>query len=583
MAPGEQTRASLVVDDGVITDTIRAVVALPAAAAECVTDNNETLAAVVEARVYDEAGLFDRQKFAVSMADSNDEPTFTSAASSTAVVGQPYGFEFAVADPDRGDAHRFELVEAPAGFDLNPRTGRIVAEGLAEGLYTLPVRAIDLSGAVAEQTHVVTVTPADNLAPVFETEAPGTVVGGQTYRYDPVATDPDGDAVVYLLSRSQPGMTIDGVTGSIRWTPSPDAVGVYSAEVTALDTRGASSRQYFLIEVADPHSGNQPPTITSTPGGAVYAGQRFSYQVTANDPDGDDLSYTLITSEAGMALTADGLFSWLPASEWIGDTAIAEIAVTDGRGGEARQKLTLPVNESANHPPQITSLPETQALADAPYSYALTAVDSDGDNFSFRLDRAPNGMTLSGRQVSWTPAQAQAGQVHDVVVRVTDARGAASTQSFGIAVNVPAVANAAPEISSVPTSPAFVGEQYSYDVIARDADGDVLGYTLEIGPGGMALSSSGQLRWTPTAEQQGDHRVTVRVSDGSAWATQSYTLTVVELTANAYPEITSRPAFQTAVGETYHYQLEATDADGDAITFGAMVQPEGMTVDPRAA
>ena len=580
LAAGEQTRASLVVDDGVITDTIRAVVSLPAAAAECVTDNNETLAAVVEARVYDEAGLFDRQKFAVSMADSNDEPTFTSAASSTAVFGQPYGFEFAVADPDRGDAHRFELVDAPAGFDLNSRTGRIVAEGLGEGLYTLQVQATDLSGAVAEQTHVVTVTPADNLAPVFETEAPGTVVGGETYRYDPVATDPDGDAVVYLLSRSQPGMTIDGVTGSIRWTPSLDAVGVYSAEVTALDTRGASSRQYFLIEVVDPHSGNQPPTITSTPGGAVYAGQRFSYQVTANDPDGDDLSYTLITSEAGMELTAAGLFSWLPAIEWIGDTAIAEIAVSDGRGGEARQKLTLPVNESANHPPQITSLPETQALADALYSYALTAVDSDGDNFSFRLERAPNGMTLSGGQVSWTPAQAQAGQVHDVVVRVTDARGAASTQSFGIAVNVPAVANAAPEISSVPTSPAFVGEQYSYDVIARDADGDSLGYTLETGPGGMALSSSGQLRWTPTAEQQGDHRVTVRVSDSSAWATQSYTLTVVELTENAYPEITSRPAFQTVVGETYHYQLEATDADGDAITFGAMVQPDGMTVDP---
>ncbi|SFL91172.1 Ig-like domain-containing protein [Marinobacter zhejiangensis] len=579
LLPGETTQASLAVDDSKIIQALMVTVSGPADLVECDTDNNHTRAAIVDVRVFDEAGLFDAQKYAVSIADANDAPVFASPASSTAVVGERFSFQLEVSDPDRGDAHRFELVDGLAGFELNERTGELQAEGLAEGFYTLNLRATDLSGAVAEQTHVVTVTASDNLPPEFTSEAQGVIQPGETFSYIAQATDPDGDEVVYLLSRSQPGMTIDGVTGQIRWTPDAGMTGVFSAEVTALDTRGASSRQYFLIEVVDPSAGNQPPTITSSPNGAVYAGQRFDYQVTANDPDGDSLTFSLTQSEDGMTLSGSGLFSWLAPADRIGDTAIVEIQVDDGRGGQARQKLTLPVNESANHPPLVTSTPGTQALAETLYRYPLTATDSDGDSYRFSLDLAPNGMTLDGSLVSWTPSAAQAGRVHDVVVRVTDARGAASTQSYGIGVNAPVEANETPQISSLPTSPAMVGHTYGYDVVARDADGDQLSYALETGPAGMTLSGDGALRWTPVSDQVGAHNVRIRVSDGKSYVTQGFILDAVDDSNNSYPEITSRPTFQAVVGETYQYQLVATDADGDALTYGAMTQPAGLSVD----
>ncbi|TBW58858.1 tandem-95 repeat protein [Marinobacter halodurans] len=578
LQPGESTQASLVVDDATIIQALKATVAGSEDLVECATDNNETRAAIVDTRVYDEAGLFDRQKFAVSIADDNDLPVFTSPTSSTGVVGDVYSFDFEVSDPDKGDAHRFELTDAPDGFELNERTGQLKAEGLSEGIYSLNVRATDLSGAVAEQTHVVTITPPDNLAPEFDSEPPGAIQSGESFAYTAHASDPDGDEVVYLLSRSQPGMTIDGVSGAIRWTPGTDVVGVFSAEVTALDTRGASAKQYFLVEVADPNEDNQPPTITSSPQGAVYAGQRFDYQVTANDPDGDALTFSLTQSEAGMTLSESGLFSWLAPAESIGDTAIVEIQVDDGRGGLASQKLTLPVNESANHPPLITSTPETQALAESLYTYPITASDSDGDGFSFSLDQAPNGMTLAGSQISWTPASSQAGQAHDVVVRVTDTRGAASTQSYSIGVNAPVAANETPEITSLPTSPAIIGEVYHYDVVARDADGDSLSYALDTAPAGMTLSGDGAMQWSPAADQIGAHDVRIRVSDGKAYVTQSFVLDAVDASSNNYPEITSRPTFEAVAGEVYQYQLVATDADGDALTYGAMTQPDGLTV-----
>ncbi|WP_171040821.1 Ig-like domain-containing protein [Marinobacter alexandrii] len=579
LQPGERTQASLVVDDAKIIQALKVTVAGPADLVECAIDNNETRAAIVDTRVYDEAGLFDSQKYAASIADANDAPEIASAAASSAIAGDAFVFQIKVNDPDKGDAHRFELVDATAEFELNERTGMLQADGLAAGVYSLTVRATDLSGAEAEQTHVVTVTVPDNLPPEFTSTPQGVIQPDKTFNYLAQATDPDGDDVVYLLSRSQPGMAIDGVTGQIAWTPAAGVTGVFSAEVTAFDTRGASTKQYFLIEVVDPAQGNQPPTITSQPQGAVYAGQRFIYQVTANDPDGDPLTFSLTESEDGMTLSDTGLFAWLAPADRIGDTAIVEIQVDDGRGGQARQKLNLPVNESANHPPLITSTPELQALAETPYRYTVIASDQDGDDFSFTLNQAPNGMTLAGNQISWTPATVQAGRVHEVVVRVTDARGAASTQSYGIGVNAPAASNAVPEISSLPTSPAFTGQTYGYDVIARDADGDSLSYALETGPAGMTLSGEGVLRWTPDANQIGAHDVRIRVSDGKSYVTQSYILDAVDGSTNNYPEITSRPTFQAVVGEVYQYQLVATDADGDALTYGALTLPDGMSVD----
>src|SRR5690606_15509835 len=132
-----------------------------------------------------------------------------------------------------------------------------------------------------------------------------------------------------------------------------------------------------------------------------------------------------------------------------------------------------------------------------------------------------------------------------------------------------------------PTSPAFVAEEYRYDVVARDQDQDSLQYSLTSAPEGMAINAAGQLRWTPAAAQVGEHPVAVRVSDGRAYVQQSYTLSVVERVAgdtNQYPEIISLPSFSAAVGQTYLYQVVATDADNDPLTYGFINAPEGMSI-----
>jgi RHS repeat-associated protein len=575
---GEELEIPFPLSGQTIEHSLRVDVSAADTVHECVTNNNSARAALVEVRVYDPASLFDTQKFAVSIANSNDAPEIISAASSQAFAGQAYSFPVEANDPDKGDTFEYSLVDAPDGLAIGPYSGLMSSDGLPQGIYHFTLRVRDVAGEIAEQPHVLTVSPPDNLPPAITSEAPQQATVGEEYRYDVVANDPDGDELVYALSRTQPGMTVDQSTGQIHWTPRASDAGIKTAEVTVVDHHGAAAKQYFLIEVIDPAIDNQPPVITSVPSGVVYAGKTFDYQVDATDPDGDRLSYDLVTAVSGMAISEFGLFSWLPDPGLIGQQVIVDIQVNDGRGGVATQKLTLPVNESANHPPIITSVPALQVAANDPYHYTIEAADQDGDSFSIALLEAPNGMTLSGNLIAWTPSSVQAGQVHNVAILVEDARGAASTQTYGIAVNEPLPPNAAPVINSVPGSLAIIGQEYTYNVIARDADGDSLTYSLQGAPAGMTLNQSGQLRWIPDASQSGLHEITLEVSDGRAWARQRYTLQAAVADDNNYPEITSWPRTLTAADVLYTYQMEATDADDDALSFGALDLPAGMTV-----
>jgi len=85
----------------------------------------------------------------------------------------------------------------------------------------------------------------------------------------------------------------------------------------------------------------------------------------------------------------------------------------------------------------------------------------------------------------------------------------------------------APVITSTAVISAAKDELYSYDVNATDADGDTLVYSLTIKPIGMTINSSnGLINWTPTTS--GNYNVTVKVSDGGLFDTQSFTITVEE-------------------------------------------------------
>jgi len=85
--------------------------------------------------------------------------------------------------------------------------------------------------------------------------------------------------------------------------------------------------------------------------------------------------------------------------------------------------------------------------------------------------------------------------------------------------------NNAPTINSIPITSWLIDVLYTYNVVATDTDGDTLTYSLTSSPPGMTIdSSTGVISWTPNAV--GDYDVTLKVSDGESFDTQSFIITI---------------------------------------------------------
>ena len=95
------------------------------------------------------------------------------------------------------------------------------------------------------------------------------------------------------------------------------------------------------------------PAITSNPLSiATSLGQLYQYQVTASNPNGAVLNYSLTSGPAGMTIdSASGLVSWTAAT-FVGQRV--KITVTDGQGGRVVHGFALPVITPLNPGSPVT-------------------------------------------------------------------------------------------------------------------------------------------------------------------------------------------------------------------------------------
>ena len=224
----------------------------------------------------------------------------------------------------------------------------LILRGLRNGLtYRVAVVAYDESGRESALSDVRTValeSVAENNPPNITSIAPTQAVEGVTYLYDVEATDVDaGDQLRFSLTQAPLAMTIDGSTGLITWTPSAQDLGNNQVTVRVSDESPSIDDQTFTVRVANSFQPNLSPEIVSVPPSSAVAGQKYSYQVLANDVDGDVLTYALSLCPDGTSIDEEaGLLEWTPASHQVGPQNFV-LTVSDGKGGEDVQNFTVSV------------------------------------------------------------------------------------------------------------------------------------------------------------------------------------------------------------------------------------------------
>ncbi len=269
-----------------------------------------------------------------------------------------------------------------------------------------------------------------------------------------------------------------------------------------------------------------------------------------------------------LAMNVRAVFDYLKMSKnstgmaysWVEQISRA----TDSFGLVDRQEFTLSVSAQTNRAPVITSTPVYNVNEGSSYDYDVAAYDPDGDVLSYSLIQSPAGMSISiiTGEIHWQAMAPEQLGGHPITVRVQDLVGAYTTQNYTL--NVIGRQNVAPVITSSPVLVAQVGQLYHYDVDANDADGDIITYSLLDAPEGFSINPENGLI-AGLAAEVGAVNVTVAADDGRESDQQLYTLVIQPL--NEAPQFTSTPLTVVNENSVYHYAAEATDPNGDVLTY----------------
>lgn len=287
---------------------------------------------------------------------------------------------------------------------------------------------------------IPTLAIAANTAPVISGSPPTTVTAGNAYYFKPKASDANGDTLRFSIQNKPVWATFEYKSGVLRGVPKSEHVGKYPyIRITVTDGKASASLPLFTITVTSTSSStaNRAPTISGTPPKTAVAGQSYSFQPTASDPDGDALAFSIQNKPAWATFsTSTGRLSGTPTSSQTGTYSNIVIRVSDGKVSTSLPAFSITVTTTSNTAPTISGTPPTSVAAGQTYSFQPSATDANGDVLTFSIQNRPAWATFSpttGR-LSGTPTTSHVGTYSNIVISVTDGKVTRSLTAFSITV-----------------------------------------------------------------------------------------------------------------------------------------------------
>ncbi|MEM7528960.1 MAG: Ig-like domain-containing protein [Pseudomonadota bacterium] len=370
-----------------------------------------------------------------------------------------------------------------------------------------------------------------------EADAPlGDIVAldGQvlTFSIAPGFTDPNGDALTFAASGLPAGVILNASTGEITGTLSnlassggPEMDGIYTVSATASDGALTSDPVEFSITV------NNPPPVANDDTFAGGSDGPVGGLVGTNDvdPDGDPLTFSLVSGPSGGMLTfnENGSFTYTPGAGTLSDSFV--YLLTDIDGGTDTATVTLNIDPSNTPPVAVDDTPTTAEDTAIVIPVLSNDMDADGDLLSVtNVTAAANGVALlqPNGVILYTPDPDFVG-TDSFDYEISDGPGGA-TDTATVTVTVTAVADA--PIAADDDASTTEDTAVDIDVLANDSDpdaGDVLNVAVlgAAANGSVSVNSDGTVRYTPNADFTGTDMFTYTVGDGTGLFDQA-TVTV---------------------------------------------------------
>ena len=96
---------------------------------------------------------------------------------------------------------------------------------------------------------------------------------------------------------------VNNSAAKISGTPGINDIGDHLVNVLVEDGNGGSDTQAYTLTVNDSEVPNNPPLISSDPITSAIVNQLYKYDVIADDPDNDQLSFSIIQAPSCLILS----------------------------------------------------------------------------------------------------------------------------------------------------------------------------------------------------------------------------------------------------------------------------------------
>lgn len=348
-------------------------------------------------------------------------------------------FTAGATDPNPGETFTYSLANAEAGMTIGSTSGAFSwtpAFGFGGTVQTVDVVVTDGGGLTDFETVSITLPVG---TPSLDPIGDQTVSEAAELTFTVTADDPNpGDTLTFSIDFAD--ATIDPDTGEFSWTPAQGAIGDQDITFTVTDSQGLTDDETITVTVEV-----GAPVITSIPDKQVKEGITLSFQVDADDPNGDTITYSLDAAALALGATigaSSGVFSWVPPDTIGGTTVNITVSVSDGTITSTDTFSVIVVDTNAV--PYFASTPIILTVsAGTSYSYTIIANDDDVPAQTLTitsLAQLPSWITLTsaGDGISFLTGTPQLGDVgsYDISLRVTDGVDS-SAQTFTVTVTGP--------------------------------------------------------------------------------------------------------------------------------------------------
>jgi hypothetical protein len=448
--------------------------------------------------------------------------------SSSATVGVNYTYQPTL--PAKSGVVTFAIAGQPSWASFDASTGALSGTpstndvGLT-GDITIVASNDSNTGSVGPFT--IRVNPAmagsPNAAPVIS-GIPGTSVGaGQSYTFQPQASDTAGQPLTYGIFNCPVWATFDTATGKLSGTPNSAQVGNYT-DIDLYVSDGTTTRAAlpeFTIQVTPIVPG--APVIGGTPPATVVAGQPYSFQPIASDPASKTLTFSIANAPSWASFnTTTGKLTGTPTAAQEGTNPNIVITASDGSLSTALPAFTITVTGSgAPEAPLIGGTPAASVVEGQAYSFKPTASDPQGKSLQFSIVNRPTWASFNTAtgDLSGTATAAQTGSYPNILISVSNGSSSTSLPAFSIVVTN-AAPSGVPTISGSPGTAVVAGNAYSFTPTTTDPSGGTLTFSIKNAPSWASFNSeTGELSGTPTASDVATYaNITISVSDGKTSA-----------------------------------------------------------------